>query len=378
MKRAPIFPTVALVAAATCLGACSTFSSHPDYYTKAAEARPLEVPPDLDSPPTANELVVPNTGAGAAAAAAAGASGASHVAVSADLHVDGNVQDTWKSVGSVLQRSKIGAISARDEASHSYTFDFDAEVEAQGSDSHWYSSVLHHLGFGGGEHIKHAVTVRVSDDNGGSRISIDGNGSDRSAAYAAQRTGKELSTYVSGATVISAVAATPATVPAPAVTPPSAAPVARAAPVAAAPVAPAAPPPAVSAAPPAISGVSADATDLHVADTVPNTWQRVGIALERAQIGALSGRDEKAHTYALAFSSTVETQPAAAEHHWYTRILHPFGGDKAKTEQVARTLTVRVSEDAGGARVSVEGDTSDKSTLDAVHRVVQVLRDRLS
>ena len=45
---------------------------------------------------------------------------------------------------------------------------------------------------------------------------------------------------------------------------------------------------------------------------------------------------------------------------------------------MARTLTVRVSEDAGGARVSVEGDTADKSTADAARRVVQVLRDRLS
>jgi hypothetical protein len=369
VKRAPNFHVIAAVAAATCLGACSAFSSHPDYYTKAAEARPLEVPPDLDTPPGANELVVPNTGPGAAAAAATGVSAAPQLPSNTELHVDSGAVDTWKNVGSVLQRSKLGTVSSRDEATHSYSFAFDAEVEAPTSESHWYSSVLHHLGFGGGERITHAVTVRVSDDNGGSRISVDGNGTDHAAVYAVQRTSKELSTYVSGATVVNAAAA-----PAPAASPASAAP--TAAPPPAAPVA--APPPAVTSAPPAISGVSAGATDLHVADTVPNTWTRVGIALERAQIGTLSARDENARTYTLAFSSTVETPPAESEHHWYTPILHPFGGDKGKSEQVARTLTVRVSDDAGGARVSVEGDTADKSSADAARRVVQVLRDRLS
>ncbi len=362
MKRVPNFRSVALAAAATCLGACSMFSSHPDYYTKAAEARPLEVPPDLDTPPSANELVVPNAGPGAVAAAATG-SNASPVAVNTDLHVDGNVQDTWKSVGSALQRSKIGTVSGHDEATHSYTFDFDAEVETRSSDSHWYSSVLHHLGFGEGEHVKHVVSVSVSDDNGGSRIKVDGNGSDRSAAYAAQRTSKELASSVSGAKAIATVEAVPVAAPMPA--------------AASAPVAPAAATPvAVSSAPPEISGVSVAGTDLHVADTVANTWQRVGLALERAQLGTLSARDEKARTYALAFNSTVEAPPA--EHHWYTRVLHPFGGDKGKTETVARTLTVRVSDDAGGARVSVEGDMSDKATAEAAQRVLQALRDRLS
>jgi hypothetical protein len=366
VKRASNFHIIAAVAAATCLGACSAFSSHPDYYTKAAEARPLEVPPDLDTPPSANELVVPNAGPGATAAAASGVS-AAPLPSNTELHVDSGAADTWKNVGSVLQRSKLGTVSSRDEATHSYSFAFDAEVEAPTSESHWYSSVLHHLGFGGGERITHAVTVRGSDDNGGSRISVDGNGTDHAAVYAVQRTSKELSTYVSGATVVNAAAApAPAAAAVPVAAPPPAAPVA------------AAPAPAVTSAPPAISGVSAGATDLHVADTVPNTWTRVGIALERAQIGTLSARDENARTYTLAFSSTVETPPAESEHHWYTPILHPFGGDKGKSEQVARTLTVRVSDDAGGARVSVEGDTADKSTADAARRVVQVLRDRLS
>ena len=368
MNRFPNFHNVALLAAAACLSACSMFSSRSDYYTKAAESRPLEVPPDLDTPASANELVVPNAGSATAAASAPAPS--APVPARAELHADSGVMETWKSVGSALQRSKLGTVTARDEATHTYAFDFDAEVESQSGDGHWFSAVLHHLGFGEGEHVKHPVSVSVSDDGGGSRISVDGNGSDRSATYAAQRISKELAASVSGAKVMAAAAAEPVTAPMPASAPPSAAMPAAATPaVAAAPAA-------VSAAPPAISGVSVSGTDLHVADTVANTWQRVGLAIERAQIGTLSARDENSRTYTLAFDSTVEAP--AAEHHWYTRVLHPFGGGKAKTEKVARTLTVRVADDAGGARVSVEGDMSDKATAEAAQRVVQVLRDRLS
>jgi uncharacterized lipoprotein len=141
-------------------------------------------------------------------------------------------------------------------------------------------------------------------------------------------------------------------------------------------MAPAASP--ASIAPPAAVGVSVAGSELVVSDGVENTYRRVGLALERAQIGTLSGRDEAAHTYTLDFNSTVETQPAPTEHHWYTRILHPFGGAKGKTETVRRSLTVRVGEASGGARVVIEGDTSDKSTADAAKRVIEVLRDRLS
>ena len=66
------------------------------------------------------------------------------------------------------------------------------------------------------------------------------------------------------------------------------------------------------------------------------------------------------------------------EHHWYSRVLHPFGGDKQQTQQVSRQLLVRVAGDSAGAKVSVEGDTSDKLTADAARKVIEVLRDRLS
>jgi len=62
VKRNPIFMILVAVAATGILSGCSLFRKNSDYYTKAAETRPLEVPPDLDTPPTTNELVVPRAG----------------------------------------------------------------------------------------------------------------------------------------------------------------------------------------------------------------------------------------------------------------------------------------------------------------------------
>lgn len=115
--------------------------------------------------------------------------------------------------------------------------------------------------------------------------------------------------------------------------------------------------------------------DLRVADSVAHTWQRVGLALERAQVGTLSARDENAHTYTLDFNGTVEVPD---EHHWYSRVLHPFSGGGTTTKTTTGRITVRVTEDNGGSKVSVEGDSTDKSAADSARHVAQVLRDRLT
>jgi uncharacterized lipoprotein len=115
--------------------------------------------------------------------------------------------------------------------------------------------------------------------------------------------------------------------------------------------------------------------DLKVADTAAHTWQRVGLALERAQIGEISARDESAHTYTLDFNGSVEV---ADEHHWYSRVLHPFSGGGTTTKSTVGRLTVRVAEDGAGSKVSVEGDSTDKAATDSARRVAQALRDRLT
>jgi uncharacterized lipoprotein len=118
---------------------------------------------------------------------------------------------------------------------------------------------------------------------------------------------------------------------------------------------------------------------LHVADSPEHTWQRVGLALERAQVGTISARDESTRSYTVEVAGLGEPAPAAEEHHWYTRVLHPFGGgNKAKAQPVSGHLTVRISEDKSGAKVNVEGDSSDSAAATAARRVLEVLRERLS
>ena len=134
---------------------------------------------------------------------------------------------------------------------------------------------------------------------------------------------------------------------------------------------------AAGAAPTAAPAASVDSTDLHVADTVDSTWQRVGLALERSQLGKVTSKDETARSYAFEFNSTVEAGPAP-ERHWYTRVLHPFGGDKPKAQSVKSALRVSVSADNGGARVTVDGDASDNAAAGAAHRLLEALRERLS
>ncbi|HWU52421.1 MAG TPA: hypothetical protein VN153_06345, partial [Tahibacter sp.] len=50
-----------LVALIPLLGGCSLFKSRSEW-DKAAEARPLEIPPDLEAPPSRGELIVPQAG----------------------------------------------------------------------------------------------------------------------------------------------------------------------------------------------------------------------------------------------------------------------------------------------------------------------------
>ncbi len=143
--------------------------------------------------------------------------------------------------------------------------------------------------------------------------------------------------------------------------------------------------PATTSAAPASVGSAPPAADsgggLHVADSVEHTWQRVGLALDRAEVGKISARDETTHSYSIEVSGLRATPAPAAEHHWYSRVLHPFGGDKgsnATSQPVSGHLTVKVSADGDGARVDVEGDSSDSSAAEAARRVLETLRERLS
>ena len=197
MKRNPIPRWLIAVLTAAVLSGCSLFHHRADYYSKAAEARPLEVPPDLDSPPSANELTVPAAGTGAAGSAVSGVSSVPPAAGKSlgesDLYVADTTPHTWQRVGLALERAQVGTISARDESAQTYTLDFNSTVEvvAPPPEHHWYSRVLHPFGGDSGNstqrQVKSQLTVKVVADKDGSRVSVEGNAGDKSASDAARR-----------------------------------------------------------------------------------------------------------------------------------------------------------------------------------------------
>ena len=116
--------------------------------------------------------------------------------------------------------------------------------------------------------------------------------------------------------------------------------------------------------------MSVEGGSLKVADTVESTWSRVGLALERSGAASISGRDEAGHTYSVVTSGQAATEPG-----WFKRAV-TLGRAKGRTASNI-PLTVRVSADGAGSRVSVEGAADDASTK-AARAVLSALRQRLS
>ncbi len=206
--------SVLVLLCASTVGGCSWFHHHDDYYNKAAESRPLEVPPDLDTPVSSNELVVPAASTAAPVPAAtpastlppaasvpvAAPSSAANAVLTGDgLHVADSPAHTWQRVGLALERAQVGTISARDESAHTYTVEVvglaaaPAPAPAPTDEHHWYTPILHP--FGGGSSAKPSaqapvsghLTVRVSADKDGAKVSVEGDSNDSAAATAARR-----------------------------------------------------------------------------------------------------------------------------------------------------------------------------------------------
>jgi uncharacterized lipoprotein len=192
--------TVYAVVVAGLLGGCGMFHRHDNYYSKAQETRPLEVPPDLDTPVSSTELTVPATGAPGASAAVSSSAVASApppVSVSGDsLHVSDSVGHAWTRVGLALERAQVGTISERNEAAHSYTLEVAgltaSPTPAPTPEHHWYTRILHPFGGGSSGGTSSAkvsghLTVTVSADGDGARVEVAGASGDSSAAEAARR-----------------------------------------------------------------------------------------------------------------------------------------------------------------------------------------------
>ena len=205
MIRTSFRCTVSVLAVAAALSGCSLFHHHDNYYSKAVEARPLEVPPDLDAPPASGELLVPPASGAAPASAPATSSAstasappvstpvaATPVQTAAGLHVADTVEHTWQRVGIALERAQVGTISERDEAGHGYTLDVQGlkATTPEPQEHHWYSRILHPFGGGnksGGEAVSGRLNVKVISDGDGSRVDVQGASNDASSSEAARR-----------------------------------------------------------------------------------------------------------------------------------------------------------------------------------------------
>jgi uncharacterized lipoprotein len=146
------------------LGACSLLRTE-SAWDKAAESRPLEVPPDLDAPTTSGALVVPSTsGSGAAHATSRASTGID------GLHVEDTVASTWTRVGTALERADVGSVDTRDEASHTYSLGLTVTRSSDEGRGWLKRMVTREKKVS----TTKQVNIGVSADGSGSRVSVSG------------------------------------------------------------------------------------------------------------------------------------------------------------------------------------------------------------
>lgn len=122
---------------------------------------------------------------------------------------------------------------------------------------------------------------------------------------------------------------------------------------------------------PATPGVSRSADGLVVSDTVASTWARVGVALERSGAATIESKDESARTYAVK-ANGVTSQPPG----WFKRTI-TFGRADPKKVTTSVPLGIRISEDAAGSRITIDG-AQGEAGQSAARQLLDVLRQRLS
>ncbi len=122
---------------------------------------------------------------------------------------------------------------------------------------------------------------------------------------------------------------------------------------------------AASAVPPPVASQAAATTSrsLTLADTPESTYRRVGLALERGDVGQVTAHDDAAHSYTVAVDTTVVDKPEGGFIH---RIFH-----RSHKRTVHGTVTLTVAPAGSGSTIDATGDAT------AVTRVMTVLQQRL-
>ena len=118
------------------LGGCgmirAKFGNKSDAYKNSTQTRPLEVPPDLDSPNRTGALVIPGPSASTGTAVSVSAAPAAIIVPSSappleaqslageGFQVADSLANTWRRTGLALERSGVATIQSRDEAARTY------------------------------------------------------------------------------------------------------------------------------------------------------------------------------------------------------------------------------------------------------------------
>jgi len=166
---------VAVMAAA----GCSLFGKESSY-EQAKEARPLEVPPDLDAPATTGALSIPTPGEPGSAETEPYAEGGGEAVPSeapaeivagseSTLALTDSPSGAWRRVGLALERSEVGEIASRDETTATFTLNGTSQVAAK--DDRGFFKKL----FTSEKSESAAVTrvVRIRADGAGSRVTVE-------------------------------------------------------------------------------------------------------------------------------------------------------------------------------------------------------------
>ena len=192
--RRNIIALLAAFVSASLLGGCGFMHRHVerknDEYKHAVESRPLEVPPDLDTPSSSGALTVPAISAHATTTPASTVPGAMPAAappvvtsvpgatISGDgLAVSDTVANTWSRVGLALERSGAATITARDEAGYAYSVETTGQTAAKAG---WFKRAITFGHAGNKTTARVQLTVRVRADGTGSRVSVEGADDDAS------------------------------------------------------------------------------------------------------------------------------------------------------------------------------------------------------
>jgi len=171
------FRVVLLATVVLAAGGCSFFGKKSSY-EQAQASRPLEVPPDLDTPSTGGSLSIPEGGTGATSddgsLAAVPSEAPAEIVAGEDssMSLADSPAGAWRRVGMALERSQVGEITARDESTATFTLNGTSRVTAQ--DDRGFFKKL----FTSEKSESAEVTriVRIRADGDGSRVTVEDEG----------------------------------------------------------------------------------------------------------------------------------------------------------------------------------------------------------